>query len=73
MLDEVSAEDTGVIDTEGLISEPIFEGADEELLNDELFVEGDGVDVGRFMGLAFKALISTSLLYLFLVVAAELT
>ena len=69
LLDEVSAEDTGVIDTEGLISEPIFEGADEEL---ELFAEGEGVDVGRFMGLAFKALISTSLLYLFLVVA-ELT
>lgn len=50
---DVSAEDTGVIDTEGLISEPI-------LVLEELLLELIG-GAGRIIGLDFNALISTSL------------
>ena len=58
---DVSAEDTGVIDTEGLISEPILE------LLEELLLELIG-GAGRIIGLDFNALISTSLNFVFLLV-----
>ena len=55
---EVSAEDTGVMDTDGLISEPIlFDDVVDELLLELL----DGGAPGLIIGLFFKALISKSL------------
>ena len=64
---EVSAEDTGVMDTDGLISDPILLDVVDVLLL-ELLVGGAP---GLIIGLFFKALISKSLNFTLEVVCAS--